>query len=180
MMRFCGLMAVSLVVVLAAYAATTKLKGDGFSFSLPDLEGNLVSSEDGRFKEKVVLVDIWGTWCPNCRTAVPSLVALQEKYRDEGLFVVGVNFEYEEDPAKRVELAKKGISTLGINYLILDGGHPDNLMKSLPDLEKLEDIPTVILSGRDGVVRFIKTGFKEGDEAAYEAAIQAALAEEKS
>ena len=158
------------------HAGKTTLKGDTFSFDFPDFNGNQVKSTDDRFKNKVVLVDIWGTWCPNCRLAVPHLNALYNKYKDQGLEVVGLNFEHEADAAVRRERASKAVERLGIEYPILDAGHNDDHMKVLPDLVELEDIPTVLLIGRDGKVRYVKSGFKEGEEKEYEEAIQAALA----
>jgi thiol-disulfide isomerase/thioredoxin len=173
-----GAVACALVIAVSALAdPVTRLKRDEFAFDLPDLTGERVTSEDERFEGKVVLIDIWGTWCVNCRRAIPTLNALHEKYKDEGLVIVGVNFEHEKEAGKRRERALKGIEHLEIEYLILDGGHPDDLFTSLPDLGEIEDIPTVILSGRDGKVRFVKTGFGDGDEAVYEKEIVAALEE---
>lgn len=180
MNRWMGIGAGLLVLTIAASALAdpqTRLKRDVFAFDLPDLTGERVSSDDERFDGKVVLVDIWGTWCVNCRKAIPTLNALHEKYKDKGLVIVGVNFENETDVEKRRERALKGIERLEIEYLNLDGGHPDDLFTSLPDLGEIEDIPTVILSGRDGKVRFVKTGFGDGDAAVYEKEIVAALEE---
>jgi thiol-disulfide isomerase/thioredoxin len=58
------------------------------SFSVRDLDGRLISSEN--LKGKVVLVNFWATWCPPCRAEIPDLVALQEKYRDR-LQIIGIS-----------------------------------------------------------------------------------------
>ena len=173
---FAGALAATMICTVASNAdPETRLKRDEFSFNLPDLNGEMVSSEDERFEGKVILLDIWGTWCINCRAAIPTLNALHEQFKDEGLAIVGVNFEHEKDKTKRIARAQKGVEKLGIEYLILDGGTPDDLFDSLPDLGEIEDIPTVILSGRDGKVRFVKTGFGECDAEIYKSEVAKAL-----
>ena len=76
-----------------AAEAEEELKANGFEFEFPDLDGNPVTSDDERFKGKVVLVDIWGTWCPPCRREAPSLAKLDERFRERGLEIVGIAFE---------------------------------------------------------------------------------------
>ena len=60
-------------------------------FSLPDLEGNKV--ELSTMKGKVLILDFWATWCPPCKEEIPHLVALQSKYRDQGLQIVGLSLD---------------------------------------------------------------------------------------
>ena len=64
---------------------TVKDAGEVFQFSFPDLDGRIVSNTDARFRGKVLLVNISGSWCPNCHDEEPFLVSLYEKYRDKGL-----------------------------------------------------------------------------------------------
>src|SRR5690606_35765361 len=64
-----------------------------FTFSFPELEGRTVTNEDPRFAGKVVVIDIFGTWCPTCHDAAPALVELHRKDRDRGLEVVGFAYE---------------------------------------------------------------------------------------
>ncbi|MGH9851555.1 MAG: TlpA disulfide reductase family protein, partial [Blastocatellia bacterium] len=65
-----------------------------FRFSFPDLEGRLVSSSDERFKNKVVIVTIGGSWCPNCHDEAPVLQEFYDRYRAQGLEIVSLAFEY--------------------------------------------------------------------------------------
>ncbi len=62
-------------------------------FSAPDLNGKIVSNTDARFQGKVVLVNVTGSWCPNCHDEAPFLAELYRKYRSQGLEVVALSFE---------------------------------------------------------------------------------------
>ena len=81
-----------------------------FRFSFPDLSGKIVSNTDDRFRGKVVIVSISGSWCPNCHDEAPFLVELYRKYHGQGLEVVSLSFEEagaaeESDPAARLQQA---------------------------------------------------------------------------
>jgi thiol-disulfide isomerase/thioredoxin len=61
-----------------------------FRFDLESLGGRRITEQD--FKAGVLLVDLWGTWCPPCRTAIPELVDLHRRYKHHGLEIVGLNY----------------------------------------------------------------------------------------
>ncbi len=65
------------------------------SFTLTTLEGDTISLED--YRGKVVLLNFWAGWCPSCRSEMASLESYEQAHREEGLVVLGIN--YEEDPA---------------------------------------------------------------------------------
>ena len=71
-----------------------------FRFSFPDPDGKSISSTDERFKNKVVVVTITGSWCPNCYDEAPVLQEFYERYRERGLEVVALSFEYTGDAAR--------------------------------------------------------------------------------
>ncbi|HEX5632603.1 MAG TPA: TlpA disulfide reductase family protein, partial [Gemmatimonadales bacterium] len=77
----------------------TKADTAPYRFAFRDVEGRLVTSEDARFRGKVLLVDIFGTWCPACHDAAPTLVDLHRTRRARGLEIVGVAFEVSGDSA---------------------------------------------------------------------------------
>src|SRR5690606_33052942 len=84
-----------------------------------DLEGNTVSLADPQFRGKVVLVDLFGTWCPTCHDAAPTLVALDREFRDRGLAVVGVAFEVTGDSAQDAPLVRRYRDKFGITFPLL-------------------------------------------------------------
>jgi thiol-disulfide isomerase/thioredoxin len=129
-----------------------------FNFSFPDVDGRIVSSDDERFRNKVVIVSITGTWCPNCHDEAPFLSELYEKYRGLGLEIVALSFEEAaqlQDPAR----LKAYTARYGVNYPMLLAGLPDQLTEKVPQIENLNSFPTTIFLGRDGLVREVHAGF---------------------
>ena len=123
-----------------------------FAFELKDLEGKTVKLSD--FKDKVVIVDIWGTWCPPCRMEIPHFVALDKKYREKGLQIVGINFERGEPDAVNkliTEFAKEH----GIEYKLVLG--EESLLEKVPNFE---GFPTTIFIDRTGKVRLKEVGYR--------------------
>jgi len=127
-------------------------------FSFPDLNGKVVSNTDHRFQDKVVIVNITGSWCPNCHDEAPFLVELYHKYHAQGLEIVALDFEEPEqraDPGRLRAFIKK----YGIEYPYLIAGEPQELQAKLPQVENLNSWPTTFFLGRDGKVRAIHAGF---------------------
>jgi thiol-disulfide isomerase/thioredoxin len=132
------------------------------NFAFPDVEGRKVSSSDARFSGKVVLVDIFGSWCPNCNDQAPVLVELYRRYHDRGLEIVGLAYEMTGVPARDAVFVKKHADRYGITYPLLLAGTSDKAEASLtlPDLSGVLAFPTLIFVGRDGAVAAIHTGFE--------------------
>lgn len=129
-----------------------------FRFSFPDLAGHLVSSTDSRFRGKVLVVDLGGSWCPNCHDEAPLLEAMYRKYRRKGLEVVNLSFEEPEQLANPTRL-KAFIHQYGITYTVLLAGTPDQLQQKVPQAVNLDAFPTTFFIGRDGRVRAVHAGF---------------------
>jgi thiol-disulfide isomerase/thioredoxin len=130
-------------------------------FSFPDLEGRQVGSDDARLRGKVVLLDIFGSWCPTCHEATPELVRLYHRYHGLGLEVVGLAFEATGDTAVDARQVRRYRDKFGITYPLLLAGVNDNesLAAALPQLHNLTAFPTAVLLGRDGRVRLVYAGF---------------------
>lgn len=139
----------------------TRLKESGqpLAFSFPSLDGGgVVANTDPRFAGKVVLVNITGSWCPNCHDEAPFLSSLYKQYRARGLEVVALAFEEEDQLASPTRL-RHFIASNGIEYTVLLAGIPDDLAAKLPQAENLNSFPTTFLVGRDGRVRGVHAGF---------------------
>ena len=127
-------------------------------FSFPDLEGRIVSNTDGKFQGKVVLVNISGSWCPNCHDEAPFLVSLYKKYRAQGLEIVSLSFE-QAAQFENPERLRAFIGEYGIQYTVLLPGEPKELADKVPQAVNLNSFPTTFILGRDGRVRAVHAGF---------------------
>jgi thiol-disulfide isomerase/thioredoxin len=127
-------------------------------FAFPDLEGRVVSESDPRFKGKVVIVNIAGSWCPNCHDETPFLVELYKKYKSRGLEIVGLSFEEEAQLKNPVRL-RAFMKRYGVDYTVLLPGEPKDLNDKVPQAVNLSSFPTSFFLGRDGRVRSAHAGF---------------------
>ena len=129
------------------------------AFAAPELgSGNVITNADPRFANKVVIVAIGGSWCPNCHDEAPLLVELYKKYHSKGLEVVSLSFE-EEDQLKDPQRLRAFKQKYGIPYPILVAGTPDQLAEKLPQGKSLNCWPTAFFVGRDGLVKEAHAGF---------------------
>ena len=129
-----------------------------FHFAFRDLNGGLVSEEDSRFRNKVTIVSILGTWCPNCHDEAPYLVELYRKYHDQGLELVGFSFEEADQLADPVRL-RAFVKQYGIEYPMLVCGEPSEAGVKMPQLKDFDAWPTILILGRDGRVKQVHAGF---------------------
>ncbi|HUI78912.1 MAG TPA: TlpA disulfide reductase family protein [Bryobacteraceae bacterium] len=137
---------------------TVRDANETFAFRFPDVNGKMLSNEDPKFKGKVVVAIITGTWCPNCHDEAQYLVPLYKKYRDQGLEIVALDFEEPEqqDQLKRV---KAFVDKYGVEYTYLIAGAPVEMWEKVPQLINLNTWPATVFVGRDGKVRAIHAGF---------------------
>ncbi len=137
---------------------TARDKNEKFTFNFPDVNGKLVSQDDPRFKGKVVLAIVTGTWCPNCHDEAQYLVQLDKKYRDKGLAIVALDFE-EPEQQGNLEREKAFVKQYGVNYTYLIAGAPAEMWEKVPQLVNLNTWPATIFIGRDGLVKSTHSGF---------------------
>ena len=129
-----------------------------FTSSFPDLNGKLVSNTDARFKDKVVLVVITGSWCPNCHDEAPYLEQAYQKYKGQGLEIVALSFEEGDQLANPTRL-KAFIEEYNIHYTVLLCGEPDSAKEKLTQAQNWDAWPTTFFVGRDGLVKAVHAGF---------------------
>jgi thiol-disulfide isomerase/thioredoxin len=137
---------------------------EDFDFSFPDTRGRIVSLSDTKFQQKPVIIQIMGTWCPNCLDESKFLVNYLRENPNTNIEVIALAFEV----AKTREIAFKRIKRLkeriGIEYPVLlaqYGNSADKKIaeKTLPMLNHLISFPTTIFIDKKGKVRKIHTGF---------------------
>jgi thiol-disulfide isomerase/thioredoxin len=129
-----------------------------FTFRFPDLDGNIVSNTDARFQGKVLLINITGSWCPNCHDEDEFLPTLWEKYHAQGLEIVALDFEEPEQLADPVRL-RTLVARDRIQYPVLLGGETASAKDKLPEALGWDSWPTTFFVGRDGLVRKVHSGF---------------------
>jgi len=136
---------------------------DTFNFSFPDIEGNMVSFTDQRFKNKVVLVQLMGSYCPNCLDESKFYSKFYEANKDKGLEIIALAFENAKTKAKAIKGIKRMKARVGMNYPILLAQIGTNdkgkAQEKMPMLNKVLSYPTTIFIDKKGLVRKIHTGF---------------------
>ena len=117
------------------------------NFDLKDANGKAIRLSD--YEGKVVVLDFWATWCPPCRKEIPGFVALQTKYADQGVVVIGVSLDDSWAPVRSF------MGEYKINYpIVLD------TRQELPGLYGgIRGIPTTFVIDREGVIRTKHEGY---------------------
>jgi thiol-disulfide isomerase/thioredoxin len=134
---------------------------DKLAFSFPDLKKQLVSLTDERYKGKVVVVQIMGSWCPNCMDETAFLAPWYAKNKARGVEVIGLAYEQSPEFEKAAPRVQKVVDRFQIEYACLIAGTRDKeeASKTLPMLNKVLAFPTTIFIDKKGQVRRIHTGF---------------------
>lgn len=127
--------------------------------------------EGGRFdlageKGKVVLVNIWATWCAPCRHEIPELIELQQAYSKEGFGVLGISVDGNET-AKAIPAM---LEEYGVNYPVVHDPRG-----TIADLIETNVLPTSALIDREGRLVWSHVGVLEADDEALVTALRAAL-----
>ena len=132
-----------------------------FRFSYRDLDGGVVTNDDPRFRGKVVIVDLFGTWCPTCHDAAAALKQLYGKYHDRGLEIVGLAYEISGDTATDARTVRAFREKLGIPWPLLLVGLPNAATQQAtqPQLVNFVAYPTTLFIGRDGRIKRVHAGF---------------------
>lgn len=172
------------ILTISAAVFIAGCKGTEFeqhttNFHLTDLDGDPIALSDKRFQDKVVLIDIWGTWCPPCHDQMPYLIEFQERYRDRGLEIIGIEFDMYSrgSEQERRNTMKEFAERTGINYTVILGGEVSDVVSVFEGMQNFKGFPTTILIGRDGLVRHVSWGFRESDARKLEKNIRALLTE---
>jgi thiol-disulfide isomerase/thioredoxin len=131
------------------------------NFSFPGLTGAKISPLEDRFKNKVLILQIFGTWCPNCMDETKFLATWYKDNKDRGVEILGMAYERKDDFTYASERVKKMKEKLGVEYdfVIAGTNDKDKASETLPALNRVLAFPTTIFIGKDGKVKHIHTGF---------------------
>ena len=141
----------SRVPMSAGGAAAPPSPQVGFSapdFTLDDLNGNPIKLSD--LRGRVVVLNLWASWCPPCRAEMPAMDAVYRAHRDKGLVVIGINPTFQDSEPD----ARAFVQQLSIDFPIVfdrDGA-------TSRDRYNLQAMPTTFFVGRDGLIRDIVFG----------------------
>lgn len=134
---------------------------ESLEFSFPTVKGEVIALSDSRFANKPVIVQIMGSWCPNCMDETRFLNEMYTKYHSKGLEIVGLSFERARDKEAALKRVEKMQRDLNIKYPVLIGGYTraDKAGEALPMLNHVMSFPTAIYLNRNHEVVKIHTGF---------------------
>lgn len=134
---------------------------DKVAFEFPAIKGGTISLDQEKYQGKVVLVQIFGTWCPNCMDETAFLSEWYRKNKARGVEIVGLAFERKDDFAYAQTRVNKVIERFDVEYDFAFAGISDNqkAAEALPMLNHVMSFPTTIFINREGKVVNIHTGF---------------------
>ncbi len=140
-------------------------------FTFSDVNGSPVSIHDSRFKNKVVIIQVMGSWCPNCMDETAFLNEIYRKYKPKGVEIIGLAYERTEEFSRSRQSVQNFIRRLKVEYPVLitpvAAGDPESARKTLPQLEKIVVFPTTVFADRKGEIQKVHAGFNgpgTGDE----------------
>jgi thiol-disulfide isomerase/thioredoxin len=143
-------------------------------FRFPDLDSNMVSINDERFKNKIVIIQIMGSWCPNCMDETAFFNDYYKANKKKDIEIIALAYEYSTDFKRSQKSLRKFQQHFNITYPMLITGVRvgDSLRteKTLPEITRIRMFPTALFIGRDGELKSTHTGFYgPGTGAHYEA-----------
>jgi thiol-disulfide isomerase/thioredoxin len=138
-------------------------KGESrLNFKFPSVvKGGSVSPTDPKYRGKVVVIQVLGSWCPNCMDETKFLAPWYEKNKARGVEIIGLGYErmpeYDQAAARLRQMKER--LNVGYDLAVAGVSNKDSVAKSMPQLAKFLAFPTTIFLDKKGVVRTIHTGF---------------------
>ncbi|MEJ7559665.1 MAG: TlpA disulfide reductase family protein [Pedobacter sp.] len=151
-------------VKLDAPVTTIKEGSDGkLAFSYLDLEGKEVSLQSDRYKNKVVIIQLMGSWCPNCMDEMAFLSDYYRKNKSRGVEVIALAYELSTDKERSRKSLQRFQKQFNVEYPILNTGvtvgDKQRTEKTLPQLSEIKVFPTSLILDKKGVIKEINTSF---------------------
>ncbi len=161
-----SLVRTALALALALAVTTTAAAGGRApDFQARDLDGQTVSLSD--FRDKVVVISFWATWCGPCKAEMPHLQKLHDDYAAQGLVILSVSVDEARDEPK----AKAQIRAGGYSFTVLLDQEKDIITLFNPR----QTVPFAVVIGRDGTIHSQHEGYAPGDEVKLKAEVEALL-----
>ncbi len=158
-----------LILAIAAFLiwASPKVDGQTPSFSLRNLDGELVSLNDSLGKQPIIL-DFWATWCKPCLKNLPKLEKIYQDYAELGLVVLAIN----EDGTRSLSKVEPMVNSLGLTFPVLIDENRDVMR-----LYRVNGLPTTLVIDRNKEIVFTLRGYRPGDEEALYKKLEALFPE---
>ncbi|RLJ74944.1 peroxiredoxin [Pedobacter alluvionis] len=130
-------------------------------FSFPDLNGKKISLKDEKYKNKVVILTITGSWCPNCVDEATFMAPWYKENKNRGVEIIALHYERSTEPEYAKKVMTRFRERFGIEYDQVLAGTADKqvVSESLPALDSFLSFPTTIIIDKQGNVAQIHTGF---------------------
>lgn len=138
-----------------------KNQDEKITFSFKNINGETVSLTDKKFENKVVIIQVMGSWCPNCMDETAYLARVYKQYKNKGLEIVALAYERTPDFEKAKQNVLRLKTKFGAEYEFLITGLTGSAKasESLPFLNKISAFPTTIILDKQHQVKSIYTGF---------------------
>jgi peroxiredoxin len=130
-------------------------------FSFPDVNGKKISLKDEKYKNKVVILTITGSWCPNCVDEATFIAPWYKENKKRGVEIIALHYERSTEPEYAKKVMTRFRERFGIEYDQVIAGTADKqvVSESLPALDSFLSFPTTIIIDKQGNVAQIHTGF---------------------
>ena len=131
------------------------------SFNKPKLDQSILKYPSKDLENKVVIIQIFGSWCPNCMDETLFFNDLYKKYNNQGLEIIAIGYETSSELKEQINRLQAYKDKLNINYTLLVGGKANKTIASedFPMLNNISSFPTSIFINKKGEVIKIHTGF---------------------
>ena len=150
-------------VPLENVAMFVKPGEESMHFTFKNLEGKSVSITDEKFKNKVVVIQLMGSWCPNCMDETAFLSEYYNSNKQRGVEVIALAYEYSTNWERSIKSLKKFQQRYNVQYEILNTEVTvtDSLRteKTLPEVTAIKFFPSSIIIDKKGKIRKLDTGF---------------------
>ncbi len=139
---------------------TKSVTGDKINLSKVDIKGNTIDINSDDYEDKIILINIMGTWCPNCADEIKFLKEIKNKYGDK-IEVISLAYERYRNSDKCISVLNNYADKMGITWPIIYAGYANKkeTSESLTFIDKIYSYPTLLTIDKSRKISNIHTGF---------------------